>query len=163
MQRFLSPLRAQSGAPGVADGGQGVWRVPAEAIEALLGRIGRALPIGAAATSRNLRSPGMMLSHYAPGLPVRLGATQVGPAEALLAFGAPLPGAAITWTLSDTGDLAEDPVVRQRLGPVGIDFEAGGVDGAQRGACAHHQHGSQQAQVPRNALSQLHGNLRDRV
>ncbi|WP_193560521.1 L-threonylcarbamoyladenylate synthase [Dankookia rubra] len=81
--------------------------VPAEAIEALLGRLGRALPIAAAAATRSLRSPGMMLSHYAPGLPVRLGATEVAPDEALLAFGPALPGAAITWNLSAAGDLTE--------------------------------------------------------
>jgi L-threonylcarbamoyladenylate synthase len=81
--------------------------VPAEAIEALLGKVGRALPITAAAASQSLRSPGMMLSHYAPGLPVRLGATSVGGDEALLAFGLPLPGAAVTWNLSESGDLTE--------------------------------------------------------
>ena len=49
----------------------------------------------------------MMLSHYAPGLPVRLGATSVAPDEALLAFGPALPGAAVTWNLSESGDLTE--------------------------------------------------------
>ena len=81
--------------------------VPAEATEALLGRIGRALPLGAAAASQSLRSPGMMLSHYAPGLPVRLGATSVAPDEALLAFGPALPGAAVTWNLSESADPTE--------------------------------------------------------
>ncbi|WP_431267550.1 L-threonylcarbamoyladenylate synthase [Dankookia sp. P2] len=81
--------------------------VPAEALEALLGRLGRALPITAAAATQSLRSPGMMLSHYAPGLPVRLAATQVAPEEALLAFGPALPGAAVAWNLSPSGDLAE--------------------------------------------------------
>jgi L-threonylcarbamoyladenylate synthase len=81
--------------------------VPAEALEALLGKLGRALPIAAAAATRSLRSPGMMLSHYAPGLPVRLGATEVAPDEALLAFGPALTGAAVTWNLSEAGDLTE--------------------------------------------------------
>jgi L-threonylcarbamoyladenylate synthase len=49
----------------------------------------------------------MLASHYAPGLPVRLGATAVGPDEALLAFGPALPGAAVAWNLSERGDLAE--------------------------------------------------------
>ena len=40
-----------------------------------------------------LRSPGLLASHYAPALPVRVGATAVGADEALLAFGPPLPGA----------------------------------------------------------------------
>ncbi|MFC7472715.1 L-threonylcarbamoyladenylate synthase [Dankookia sp. GCM10030260] len=81
--------------------------VPAEAIEALLGKVGRALPIAAAAATESLRSPGMMLSHYAPGLPVRLGADSVGRDEALLAFGPALPGAAVTWNLSEAADPTE--------------------------------------------------------
>ena len=68
--------------------------VPVEAIEAVIGRVGRPLPLSAAEATRSLRSPGMLLSHYAPGLPVRLNATEVAAEEALLAFGpAPLPGA----------------------------------------------------------------------
>jgi L-threonylcarbamoyladenylate synthase len=82
--------------------------VTAEAIEAAIGPIGRPVPLAAAAATRNLRSPGMMLSHYAPSLPVRLGAVQVGPEEALLAFGPrPLPGAGVLWNLSPSGDMAE--------------------------------------------------------
>jgi L-threonylcarbamoyladenylate synthase len=81
--------------------------VPVEAIEALLGPVGRPVPLSAAAATRTLHSPGMLLSHYAPSLPVRLGATEVAGDEALLAFGAPLPGAAVVWNLSATGDLAE--------------------------------------------------------
>jgi L-threonylcarbamoyladenylate synthase len=81
--------------------------VEAEAIEALLGRLGRALPITAAAKTQSLRSPGMLLSHYAPNLPVRLGAESVAPGEALLAFGPPLPGAAVVWNLSESGNLKE--------------------------------------------------------
>ncbi|NOG73423.1 L-threonylcarbamoyladenylate synthase [Roseicella sp. DB1501] len=81
--------------------------VPVEAIEALLGPIGRALPVAAAAATQSLRSPGLLLSHYAPGLPVRLGATSLGRDEALLAFGPPLKGAAVAWNLSERGDLRE--------------------------------------------------------
>ncbi|MFT8243137.1 L-threonylcarbamoyladenylate synthase [Roseomonas sp. BN140053] len=82
--------------------------VPAEAIEALIGPVGRPLPLAAAAATRTLRSPGMLLSHYAPGLPVRLEATSVAATEALLAFGPePLPGAGALWNLSPAGDLAE--------------------------------------------------------
>ncbi len=81
--------------------------VPVEALEALLGPVGRPLPLAAAAASASLRSPGMMLSHYAPGLPVRLGATTVAADEALLAFGTPLPGAAVVWNLSAAGDVRE--------------------------------------------------------
>lgn len=82
--------------------------VTAAAIEALIGPIGRPIPASAAAATQTLRSPGLMLSHYAPRLPVRLDATTVGGAEALLAFGpAPLPGAGALWNLSPSGDLAE--------------------------------------------------------
>lgn len=82
--------------------------VTAEAIGAVIGRIGRALPPAAAAASQSLRSPGLLLSHYAPSLPVRLEAEALQPGEALLAFGpTPLPGATIAWNLSETGDLAE--------------------------------------------------------
>jgi L-threonylcarbamoyladenylate synthase len=49
----------------------------------------------------------MMLSHYAPNLPVRLGAAVVAANEALLAFGPALPGAGLVWQLSETRDLRE--------------------------------------------------------
>ena len=55
-----------------------------------------------------LKSPGMMESHYAPATPMRLSAEEVGPDEALLAFGPePLKGAMTTLNLSPTGDLVE--------------------------------------------------------
>ncbi|HWX47631.1 MAG TPA: L-threonylcarbamoyladenylate synthase [Roseomonas sp.] len=79
--------------------------VPEEALAALLGPIGR--PEAVAEAAGGLKAPGMMSSHYAPGLPVRLGATTVRPDEALLAFGAPLPGAGATWQLSEGGNLVE--------------------------------------------------------
>jgi len=55
--------------------------------------------------SKTLKSPGMMESHYAPGLPVRLDARAPRPGEALLAFGPVAEGAALN--LSPTGDLEE--------------------------------------------------------
>jgi L-threonylcarbamoyladenylate synthase len=76
--------------------------VPVEAIEALVGPVGRS-PGGDAPAPR---SPGLLASHYAPELPLRLGAAQAGAQEALLAFGA-APAAALSWNLSATGDLAE--------------------------------------------------------
>lgn len=81
--------------------------VPAEAIEAVIGPIGRPLPRSAVEASRSLRSPGLMISHYAPSLPVRLGAADVAAEEALLAFGEPLPGAGATFQLSAARDLRE--------------------------------------------------------
>lgn len=50
------------------------------------------------------KSPGQLLSHYAPDRPVRLNAAGAEPGEALLGFG-PAPGA--TLNLSDGGDLVE--------------------------------------------------------
>jgi L-threonylcarbamoyladenylate synthase len=54
------------------------------------------------------KSPGMLASHYAPRLPVRLDAKEPRPGEALLAFGADAPPgfAEVVW-LSRSGDLTE--------------------------------------------------------
>ena len=49
----------------------------------------------------------MMLSHYAPALPVRLDAGSVSAEEALLAFGPPIPGAGAVWQMSETADPRE--------------------------------------------------------
>jgi L-threonylcarbamoyladenylate synthase len=81
--------------------------VPVETLEALCGPIGRGITPSQAEASRGLRSPGLLVSHYAPGLPLRLNATAIGPDEALLAFGGGLPNAVLVWQLSQTGDLAE--------------------------------------------------------
>jgi L-threonylcarbamoyladenylate synthase len=82
--------------------------VPVEAIEAVIGAVGRPVPRAAAAATQSLRSPGLLLSHYAPSLPVRLDATDVSAVEALLAFGpAPLPGAGALWNLSPGGNMQE--------------------------------------------------------
>nr|WP_221244370.1 L-threonylcarbamoyladenylate synthase [Neoroseomonas alkaliterrae] len=94
----------------LAAGGAALLRpggVPAEAIEAVIGRVSRPVPLAAAEATRTLRSPGMMLSHYAPSLPVRLEARDVAPDEALLAFGPALPGAGATWQMSEARDLRE--------------------------------------------------------
>ena len=75
--------------------------VPLEALESVLG------PVSLAARGAR-RSPGMLDSHYAPDLPLRLEAIAARPGEALLAFGpeAP-PGFAAVENLSPAGDLAE--------------------------------------------------------
>jgi L-threonylcarbamoyladenylate synthase len=72
-----------------------------EALTELLGPI--ALP-GSAVP----KSPGMLPSHYAPRLPLRMAATTARPGEALLAFGpnAPAGFAEVLW-LSRSTDLAE--------------------------------------------------------
>jgi L-threonylcarbamoyladenylate synthase len=78
--------------------------VPAEAIEAVLGPLDR----GAAAPGVEApRGPGMLASHYAPALPLRLRATAAGADEALLGFGPAPAGAVLAWNLSEAGDLAE--------------------------------------------------------
>ncbi len=78
-----------------------------ETIEALVGPVGRPIPLSRAASARTLRSPGLLASHYAPSLPVRLRAAKVGADEALLAFGSPLSGAGATYNLSPGADLTE--------------------------------------------------------
>jgi L-threonylcarbamoyladenylate synthase len=72
-----------------------------EALTELLGSI--AVPASALP-----KSPGMLASHYAPRLPVRLAAAEAGPGEGLLAFGpdAPPGFAEVLW-LSRSGDLTE--------------------------------------------------------
>jgi L-threonylcarbamoyladenylate synthase len=72
-----------------------------EAIATLIG------PLQTEPASKTLRSPGMLASHYAPDVPVRLDATEIRPHEALLAFGTPLHGASVVYNLSDRGDLIE--------------------------------------------------------
>ena len=81
-----------------------------EAIVAALGLdsgpIGRGLTPGQAETTRTLRSPGLLVSHYAPTLPLRLRAATAGD-DALLAFGPiPIP-ARLSFQLSATADLTE--------------------------------------------------------
>jgi L-threonylcarbamoyladenylate synthase len=81
--------------------------VTREAIEAVVGPVQLGLTPQAAEASRTLRSPGLLVSHYAPDLPVRLDAASVARDEALLAFGPPLPGAGVVFQLSERGDLVE--------------------------------------------------------
>ena len=75
--------------------------VTLEALSALLGPV--AMP-----AAGPLRSPGMLASHYAPALPLRLDAIAARPGEALLAFGPQPPAgfAEVAW-LSRSGDLGE--------------------------------------------------------
>jgi L-threonylcarbamoyladenylate synthase len=74
----------------------------AAAIEVLIGKVRRG-----GTTAGEMRSPGMLASHYAPSLPLRLGATSVADHEALLAFGRPPACAGPVWNLSETEDLIE--------------------------------------------------------
>ena len=77
------------------------------AIEAVIGPVGYGLTPAEAEVTRTLRSPGLLVSHYAPSLSVRLNAVAVGPGEALLAFGPPLPGAALVYQLSEGADVTQ--------------------------------------------------------
>ena len=58
--------------------------------------------------SAKIKSPGMLLAHYAPSLPLRLNALDPKPDEVLLSFGNKIPaGAKQTFHLSRFGDLKE--------------------------------------------------------
>ncbi|MGD9615497.1 MAG: L-threonylcarbamoyladenylate synthase [Alphaproteobacteria bacterium] len=76
--------------------------------EDLAGMLGEIATAAAGAGTAAPRSPGLLTSHYAPDLPVRLGATAARPGEALLAFGPePPPGFAAVRFLSRRSDLTE--------------------------------------------------------
>ncbi len=81
--------------------------VTIEELEAVIGPVARGIDPARAEAARRLRSPGLLVSHYAPALPVRLNATFIDADEALLAFGPPLPGADIVFNLSPASDLPE--------------------------------------------------------
>ena len=74
--------------------------VPREVLERHLGPIG----VARAALLGGPKAPGMLASHYAPILPVRLDADQAQDGEALLGFG---PAQDAMLNLSDKGDLTE--------------------------------------------------------
>lgn len=80
--------------------------IAATDIEEALGR-----PLRRGEAGDAIAAPGMMASHYAPRLPIRLEATGVRSGEALLAFGdgdvANAPGAAMVLNLSPAGNLVE--------------------------------------------------------
>lgn len=80
---------------------------PVEAIERIAGPVARGITPARAEASRMLRSPGLLVSHYAPCLRIRLDAAALGSHEALLAFGPPLPTSNPVWNLSLAADPAE--------------------------------------------------------
>lgn len=81
--------------------------VSLEKLQACLGPVQTGFPPAPLKAEAGLLSPGMMASHYAPALPVRLNAATVADDEALLAFGAPLPGARRQFQLSESGSTIE--------------------------------------------------------
>jgi L-threonylcarbamoyladenylate synthase len=78
-----------------------------EALEASIGPVQRGISVEQAERSRTLRSPGMLVSHYAPKLPVRLKARDVAAEEGLLAFGPALAWAGAVFQLSESRNLNE--------------------------------------------------------
>ncbi|MGH6736381.1 MAG: L-threonylcarbamoyladenylate synthase [Methyloceanibacter sp.] len=77
--------------------------VPRETIEAVIGQ-----KLALVETDTPIAAPGQLERHYAPNTPLRLGATDVRPGEALLAFGPDVPsGASTSINLSPSGDLQE--------------------------------------------------------
>ncbi len=75
--------------------------LPLEDIEAALDE-----PVALAGTTPDApKSPGMVGSHYAPSIPLRMEAREARPGEALLGFGPDAAGA--TLNLSPSGDLVE--------------------------------------------------------
>jgi L-threonylcarbamoyladenylate synthase len=81
--------------------------VSLESLQAAIGPVQHGITPAQAEASRTLRSPGLLLSHYAPTLPLRLNATTIAAHEALLAFGPPIPNAPLTVQLSLTQNLTE--------------------------------------------------------
>ena len=76
--------------------------ITAEEIAGLIG------PLAERPDDQPANSPGLLASHYAPSLPVRLNADASEAGEALLAFGTPPPAAAgVVLNLSDSGDLRQ--------------------------------------------------------
>ena len=59
--------------------------------------------VGALAGGKKIEAPGQLASHYAPGKPVRLNATEVAPDDFMIGFGA----VAGDCTLSASGNLSE--------------------------------------------------------
>lgn len=74
---------------------------PVEALEAAIG------PVKRREADAAITAPGMMASHYAPRLPLRLNTTTPEPDEAWLGFGADRIEASIAINLSQEGKLAE--------------------------------------------------------
>ena len=81
--------------------------VTQEAIAAVVGAVERGMPPATGQASGALPSPGLLASHYAPALPVRLAVREVAADEALLAFGPAHGGAGAVFQLSQAGDLTE--------------------------------------------------------
>jgi L-threonylcarbamoyladenylate synthase len=91
----------ESSIVGVTDPGATLLRQGAVALEDIEQAIGAPVPL--AADNAPVAAPGMLLSHYAPRLPIRLAAHSAGPHEFHIGFG-PIAG---DESLSAKSDLAE--------------------------------------------------------
>jgi L-threonylcarbamoyladenylate synthase len=101
-----SPVGVESTVLSLLEDRPRILRPGAVTAEALAEVLQEPVPIEtSAADSAAPRSPGQLLSHYAPSLPVRLNAAAAEPGEALLGFGPAAPKDALN--LSPTGDLQE--------------------------------------------------------
>ncbi len=80
--------------------------LPQEMLERVAGVVAKGITPAQAEAPRTFRSPGLLVSHYAPRLPLRLGATAAAD-EALLAFGPAPGGAGAVFQLSERRDLLE--------------------------------------------------------
>ena len=114
--------------------------VNVEALEASIGPVQRGVTLDQAEQSRTLRSPGMLVSHYAPALPLRMNAAAVAADEALLAFGPPLPGAGLVFQLSAAENLNE-AAARLFEGLHWLDAQGGALGCARIAAMAVPAHG----------------------
>ena len=76
--------------------------------EEIIKTLGKNINVKNQKNTKAIKSPGMLKSHYAPTLPVRLNVTELREGEALIAFGNKVPaGASRTINISETGDVAE--------------------------------------------------------
>ncbi len=101
-----TPLGIESTVVAIADGTVTLLRPGAVALEEIEGEIGPVRVPGVDPARPS--APGQLASHYAPALPLRLAAFEVGADEALLAFGPrPPEGARLTLNLSPSGDVLE--------------------------------------------------------
>jgi L-threonylcarbamoyladenylate synthase len=100
------PVGVESTVLSLLDDRPRILRPGAVTAEALSEVLKEPVPIEAGAEDVAApRSPGRLVSHYAPSLPVRLNAAAAEPGETLLGFGPSAPKDALN--LSPTGDLQE--------------------------------------------------------
>ncbi|MDD2876875.1 MAG: L-threonylcarbamoyladenylate synthase [Acidiphilium sp.] len=111
--------------------------IPIEALEAAIG------PIDRATTACAIVAPGMMISHYAPRLPLRLNAIAPARTEAWLGFGPVPPMPNFTINLSPSGSLTEAAATLfDALHRIDAEATARGLTGIAAGAIPAHDLGA---------------------